>query len=66
MSLVVLQRNSNSSGLEFRKYISIQRGMTEGELLSIAGVPDLRSRDHFFSSDAYTYMPTSTNYKVAG
>ncbi len=30
-------------GLEFRKYISIQRGMTEGELLGIAGEPDLRS-----------------------
>jgi hypothetical protein len=45
-------------GLDFRRYISIQRGMSEGELLGIAGVPDLRSRDHFFSSDAYTYMPT--------
>lgn len=30
-------------GLEFRKYISIQRGMTEGELLGIAGEPDLMS-----------------------
>jgi hypothetical protein len=30
-----------SRGLEFRKYISIQRGMTEGELLGIAGEPDL-------------------------
>src|SRR6185503_15955656 len=30
-------------GLEFRKYISIQRGMTEGELLGIAGPPDLRT-----------------------
>ena len=28
-------------GLEFRKYISIQRGMTAGELLGIAGEPDL-------------------------
>lgn len=28
-------------GLDFRKYISIQRGMTEGELLGIAGEPDL-------------------------
>jgi len=27
-------------GLEFRKYISIQRGMTEGEVLGIAGPPD--------------------------
>ena len=30
-------------GLEFRRYISIQRGMTEGELLGIAGEPDLKS-----------------------
>lgn len=30
-------------GLEFRKYISIQRGMTEGEVLGIAGEPDLAS-----------------------
>jgi hypothetical protein len=30
-------------GLEFRKYISIQKGMTEGELLGIAGEPDLKA-----------------------
>ena len=30
-------------GLEFRKYISIQRGITEGELLGIAGEPDFVS-----------------------
>ena len=30
-------------GLEFRKYVSIQRGMTEGELLGIAGEPDLKA-----------------------
>src|SRR5262249_13565837 len=27
-------------GLEFRKYISIERGMSEGQLLGIAGQPD--------------------------
>jgi hypothetical protein len=32
-------------GLEFRKYVSIQRGMSEGELLGIAGEPDLLT-DH--------------------
>ncbi|MDW8467706.1 MAG: hypothetical protein RML56_00570 [Burkholderiales bacterium] len=32
-------------GLSFAKYISIQRGITEGELLAIAGEPDLVS-DH--------------------
>ena len=30
-------------GLEFRKYISISRGMSEGELLGIAGEPDLKA-----------------------
>jgi hypothetical protein len=28
-------------GLDFRKYVSLQRGMSEGELLTIAGEPDL-------------------------
>jgi hypothetical protein len=32
-------------GLEFRNYIRIQRGMSEGELLTIAGEPDLRSEE---------------------
>ena len=30
-------------GLDFRKYVSIQRGITEGELLGIAGEPDFVS-----------------------
>lgn len=30
-------------GLEFRKYVSLQRGMSEGEVLVIAGEPDLVS-----------------------
>jgi len=42
-------------GLDFRKYVSIQRGMTEGELLGIAGVPDLRTHDRYINT--YTYMP---------
>ena len=46
-------------GLEFRKYISIRRGMTEGELLGIAGVPDLRTHDRYLNT--YTYMPTSAD-----
>jgi hypothetical protein len=44
-------------GLEFRKYVSIQRGMSEGELLGIAGEPDLRVGNSR-SSRTYTYMPT--------
>jgi len=44
-------------GLDFRKYVSIQRGMSEGELLGIAGEADLRVRNSK-SSVTYTYMPT--------
>ena len=43
-------------GLEFRKYISIQRGMSEGELVDLAGAPDLLFRD--FSLKTYTWLPT--------
>ena len=32
-------------GLAFSKYISIQRGMSEGEMLGIAGEPDLKDTD---------------------
>jgi hypothetical protein len=44
-------------GLEFRKYISIQRGMHEGELVGIAGSPDLLFWDAR-SLKTYTYLPT--------
>ena len=47
-------------GLEFRKYISIQRGMTEGELLGIAGEPDLRS-DQGAAYAAPTTVQTGRN-----
>jgi len=46
-------------GLDFRRFVSIQEGMSEGELLAIAGAPDLRQRDRSF--DLYTYMPTSAD-----
>jgi Domain of unknown function (DUF4124) len=44
-------------GLDFRKYVSLQRGMSEGELFVIAGAPDLHTRDRSFST--YTYLPTA-------
>jgi hypothetical protein len=44
-------------GLDFRKYIWIQRGMTEGEMLGIAGEADLAVRDGW-SIRTYTYFPT--------
>jgi hypothetical protein len=43
-------------GLDFRKYVALQRGMSEGELFVIAGAPDLHTRDRSFST--YTYLPT--------
>lgn len=42
-------------GLEFSRYISIQRGMTQGELLGIAGEPDLMSDEGM----AYTAAGTT-------
>jgi hypothetical protein len=60
-------------GLDFRNYLSIRKGMTEGELLGVAGEPDFVS-DQGFGVDssantrvsasgaqrlvAWTYLPT--------
>lgn len=44
-------------GLDFRNYISIRRGMSEGEFLTYAGAPDLLFAD-VFSDRTYTYLPT--------
>jgi hypothetical protein len=44
-------------GLDFRKYISLQRGMSEGELVTIAGSPDLLFWDAR-SVKTYTHLPT--------
>ena len=41
-------------GLEFSRYISIQRGMSQGELLSIAGEPD------FVSDEGVAYTAAGT------
>lgn len=43
-------------GLEFRRYLSLQRGMTEADLAVSAGEPDLLFRDHAVRT--YTYLPT--------
>jgi Domain of unknown function (DUF4124) len=47
-------------GLDFRSYISLSRGMSEGELLTIAGAPDLLFSDAF-SVKHYTYLPTTVD-----
>lgn len=36
-------QTTNARGLDFRAYLSLQRGMTEGQVLSAAGAPDLRA-----------------------
>jgi hypothetical protein len=51
-------------GLEFRKYVSIQRGMTEGELLSIAGQADFVS-DQGAAIAAPTTVQVDRNLSVA-
>jgi hypothetical protein len=48
-----------SRGLEFRKYIWIKRGMSEGELMSVAGAPDFHTPG--WDLRTYTYMPTSSD-----
>ena len=50
-------------GLEFRKYISIQRGMSEGELLGIAGEPDLQA-DQGYAIAAPATVQVSRNLAV--
>jgi Domain of unknown function (DUF4124) len=51
-------------GLEFRKYISLQQGMTEGELLGIAGEPDLMA-DRGIAISAPTTVPVNRNFSTA-
>jgi hypothetical protein len=50
-------------GLEFRKYLSIERGMSEGELLGVAGEPDLKA-DQGFAIAAPLTMQVSRNLSV--
>jgi hypothetical protein len=44
-------------GLDFRKYISLHRGMGEGEFISIAGAPDILTHEGW-SGRSYIYLPT--------
>jgi len=47
-------------GLDFRSYISLYRGMSEGELVTIAGAPDMVFSD-VFADKRYTYLSTPAN-----
>ena len=53
-----------SRGLEFRKFISLQRGMSEGELLGIAGEPDLKT-DQGIAFAAPATVAVDRNLSVA-
>ena len=44
-------------GLDFRKYVALYRGMSEGEFITIAGEPDLLLWDSG-PVKTYTYFPT--------
>jgi hypothetical protein len=76
--LTEIQRDGKTSpvqaarGLDFRTYLSLQRGMTEGEALAIAGPPDMQAdqgvvfsaQGHARSALAvrtYTYLPTTAD-----
>jgi hypothetical protein len=47
-------------GLDFRKYVAIQRGMSEGEFVGVAGEPDLLLWDSR-AVKTYTYYPTQAD-----
>ena len=51
-------------GLEFRNYIRVRRGITEGELLTIAGEPDLRSEEGA-AYGAPTTVQSGSQYRSA-
>jgi hypothetical protein len=45
-------------GLDFRAYISLHRGMSEGEFITIAGAPDLLAHEGWDGGRSYIYFPT--------
>jgi len=51
-------------GLDFRNYVRVQRGMTEGELLGIAGEPDLKT-DQGVAIAAPTTVQVGRNFSTA-
>jgi len=80
--LTEIQRDGKSApvqaarGLDFRTYLSLQRGMTEGEVLAIAGPPDMQADQGVVFSDrsptqghgrsalavrTYTYLRTTAD-----
>ena len=54
---------SGARGMEFDVFVRLQRGMTEGEVLQRAGVPDRESVENFRHDivKSLYYMPTAGN-----
>jgi len=48
---VVSGQTTDVRGLDYRAYLSLQRGMTEGQVLSIAGRPDVLTDQGFVFSE---------------
>ena len=59
-------------GMDFRSYLSLERGITEGEVLAIAGPPDAQAEEGAVVSGqgdvrialvvrTYTYLPTDAD-----
>jgi hypothetical protein len=63
------ERTANAAkqprGLDFRAYVSIRKGMTEGELLGIAGEPDFVS-DQGVAYDVPGTVQVDRNLRVSG
>jgi hypothetical protein len=56
---VAESRGASARGLDARTYQAIRRGMSEGEVLEIAGEPDLLLWDSR-TTKTFTYYPTPT------
>ncbi|MGH8687433.1 MAG: hypothetical protein ACREVQ_06960 [Burkholderiales bacterium] len=68
-----LAQTGEARGLDFRSYLSLERGMTEGQVLTIAGAPDLvtdqgavrETERGVLALRTYTYLPTQADPYVA-
>ena len=63
-ALPISAEPKRARGLEFRKYISITRGISEGEVLGIAGEPDLKA-DQGVAIAAPTTVQVNRNFRCA-
>ena len=69
-------QTGNARGLDYQSYLRLQRDMTEGQVLSVAGQPDLLADQGFSENPSpqtsdqerkalairtYTYLPTAAD-----